>query len=421
LSDDGARIAVLDGKTIREFEVGSGSEIQSSAYTLPADPISLSSFPSVSAIGFVANSQAPVLYKQGYLYRRGMAPIQIRNLYPQAFDKADNPRFVPVDFVQGLVQAILPNRLDGPENWIEVLRALPPDENTKALELGQHVAARIAWYGPQPWPVLSTRADNVAYIGMPRDKDIYAGIVLTSLSNPMFTTLLHAFPKDQPNDSDSYISMVFADSGNALVVRDGQKTLRIFSTARDLRSRLLLRERPPPPVIQIPDSLQGRVLPRRPNMRPLLAASKVGSEWRFAWLTPHGVAAIKANLSAPDAVAALSDSQLLTGPVDLENAHRLSFSPDGRYLTLVLRPRMPTTADRRDPMRYLVWDLNRSKADLAKLSDEQLQDEACAVARLDRTVDPKKLGSLLTEAEEFTWFDGWTAPCPQLSQGPDVN
>jgi hypothetical protein len=256
---------------------------------------------------------------------------------------------------------------------------------------------------------------------MPRDKDIYAGIVLTSLSNPMFTTLLHAFPKDQPNDSDSYISMVFADSGNALVVRDGQKTLRIFSTARDLRSRLLLRERPPPPVIQIPDSLQGRVLPRRPNMRPLLAASKVGSEWRFAWLTPHGVAAIKANLSAPDAVAALSDSQLLTGPVDLENAHRLSFSPDGRYLTLVLRPRMPTTADRRDPMRYLVWDLNRSKADLAKLSDEQLQDEACAVARLDRTVDPKKLGSLLTEAEEFTWFDGWTAPCPQLSQGPDVN
>jgi hypothetical protein len=420
LSDDGTRIAALDGKTIREFEVGNGSEVQSSAYTLPPDPIDLSNVPGISTIGFVANSQSPVLYKEGYLYRRGMAPMQIRDLYPQSFDKADNPRFVPVDFVQGLVQAILPDRFDDPENWVEVLRALPPGENTVALGSSQHVAARIVWYGPQHWPVLSTRSDNAAYVGKPRDKDIYTGIVLTSLSNPTFTTLLHAFPKDRPAEYDSYISMVFADSGNALVVRDSQTTLRIFSTARDLRSRLLLRERPTP-VIQIPDILQGRVQPRRPNMRPLLAASKAGGEWRFAWLTPDGVAAIKTQLSVPDAVAVLSDSQLLTGPVDLENAYRLSFSSDGRYLTLVLRPRMPTMAGRRDPMRYLVWDLNRSRVDFAKLSDEQLRDEACAVARLDRMVDAESMVGLLTKAEKFIWFDGWATPCAQQSQGLDVN
>ncbi len=302
-------------------------------------------------------------------------------------------------FASGFVQVLISNRPNETENWIKVLRVTPQMIQNGSLPS----STRISWRGPLSWPIISTQSDKFAYVGNSREQEIYNSIMLSSLSDPTLVSLVYGLPSMRSSGFDPSISLTFANSGNSLIVRDTRETLRILPSAQDRRARLLARAAP---VVTIPEGLRDDpVQPRRLTMRPLLAAAKIDSEWRFAWLTENGIAVIRSEASDPENAQPVVDARLLTGAADLANAFKLSFSKDGRFLVVLLRSRMQPQSRQRGPMRYLVWDLNYSKADLRNATNQELRDKACATAALD------KAEALVTPVEKFVWFHDSALPC----------
>ena len=113
-----------------------------------------------------------------------------------------------------------------------------------------------------------------------------------------------------------------------------------------------------------------------PQARPLLAATKTGEQWRFAWFVPanpdekvvSGLVVMESPAEAGATASPISSGPLLTG---LENGWRLNFSHDGRFLTIQQR------MGGRNQVR--IFDLERKNA-ISQMTKEELRKEACEIA-----------------------------------------
>jgi hypothetical protein len=110
---------------------------------------------------------------------------------------------------------------------------------------------------------------------------------------------------------------------------------------------------------------------------------------------------------APGAVPSLR--LLLTG---LDNAYRLDFSADGRFLIVETFP-----SQNGQTQQVGVWDLSGDWLHtLAGESGTQLEAQACAAAAIERPD-----GAAFTREERITWIGPkGVQPCSRYGRGSDV-
>src|SRR5262249_50969303 len=166
-------------------------------------------------------------------------------------------------------------------------------------------------------------------------------------------------------------SLAFSAGGSAVASRVAGDEVQVFpfdeEPLRDAaQPQKRVRLRIPP------GDMQEMVSPRWPQLRPLLAGTKVGENWRVAWLTQGG-AAVMEGPAGEGAVGRrlLGDKPLLTG---VDNASRLNFSKDGHFLTVQQRIGGRTQGR--------IFDLTNQRAESIPKSGRELRDLACDTAEL---------------------------------------
>jgi hypothetical protein len=152
--------------------------------------------------------------------------------------------------------------------------------------------------------------------------------------------------------------------------------------------------------IIVPEGAQDVAQPLSLRARPLIASLQMDDRYRFAWLTRNGIAVI----DAPSRIDGDRKGKLVFGaPIltGLENAAKLQFSRDGRFLILIHQSWGASHA------KVRVWEINES-VDRIPWGDA-LVEEACRIARQENG------RAALEEGESLQWFgEHRNSPCQEI-------
>ena len=151
--------------------------------------------------------------------------------------------------------------------------------------------------------------------------------------------------------------------------------------------------------IVVPEGAQDVLQPLPLRARPLIASLQMNDRYRFAWLTRNGIAVIDApsRIDGDRKVKLVFGAPILTG---LDNAAKLQFSRDGRFLILIHQSWGASHA------KVRVWEINES-LDRIPLGNA-LVAEACRIARQENGQ------AALEEGESAVFGENRRSPCQEI-------
>jgi hypothetical protein len=391
LDESGKKLALLD----REGRV--------SIYYLDSGKSETSPFSSfggtpswTTSIGFVKDMKEPVLVRDGVLYFEGAGKDgqKIDDLIP---DELRGKQFVP-DIAAGEVRIQF---WDQNQTSVVILRTEIADKDQIISRVGSPESANRRFVKATTFvrlprrrlaPTLSDVSDYSA--SLERDENDESELTLRSLSDPNLKKVLgelKAFdPLGGPSVSSQFIrSLAFSQDGSALASRASPVDVEVFplDTARPKKAAQdQHRVR-----FQVPRYMQHFTRPPWSQLRPPLAVTKLGPNWRFAWLVPQGLVAMEALQGEAMVTGLLGDKPLLTG---MENGSRVNFSEDGRFLTIQQR------VSGRNQIRVFDLSDKRTRA-IFRMKNQELRDLACATAAFggSRNLTPLEKTIFLGEDE----------------------
>jgi hypothetical protein len=338
-----------------------------------------------TGVGF-ANG-VPVVIRDGILYSKAAERGQkVNELVPP---ELKNTQLFP-DIAGGAVRLQLWNANEGVTD-VTTLRTVmghpgenasespAPPQNTVMMESTGF--ARLPWTRSRRVPTLSDVSSYAAYLvnkenGGKNNKE-ERELMVQSLSDPYVKTVLGnvasvSEPGGAPSGSAQTMSFVsslaFSQDGSAVISHSTPDRLEVFPLDAKQGAPLGIR------ISSMKDFAPGSW----PQSRPLLAATKIGEQWRFAWFvvpqrdekSAPGLVVVDAHAKASAAAVRRFSGPLLTG---LENGWKLNFSRDGGYLTIQQR------ASGRNQVRvFNLTDERRNR--ISDMTNQKLQREACEVA-----------------------------------------
>jgi hypothetical protein len=150
----------------------------------------------------------------------------------------------------------------------------------------------------------------------------------------------------------------------------------------------------------VPEGAQDVVQPQSVRLRPLFASLQMDHGYRFAWLTRNGIAVIDvpSRINGDRKGNLVFGAPILTG---LDNAAKLQFSRDGRFLILIQQGWGASRAKLR------VWEINEGLDRIP--GGNELVAEACRIARQESGQ------AALEEGESLQWFgENRRSPCQEI-------
>jgi hypothetical protein len=382
-----SRLATLDGDRVRvrsmEELAGEASKpveyvLRNPNYTLQSDDAP-SNLPMASAVGFVKDLAAPVAYKGGHLYYwlDGEGHSQaLAKLLPEAFRSA-----LPlgIEIVGGIIRVWQWRFGANDQDYvlIHVDKAQPPSQIFRTIG-----PLKVSWRGLLP-PTYSTRSSQLAYLDRLRDSNnrLTANAILRRIDflDPHHIEEFGTTGKspgnkvEEPGQTteppEAFVqSIAFPVGTQGIVTRSDKATLEYFS-----------RPGAKPVPFQIPAAMQGAQRPSFFVLRPVLAAHNAGDRWLFAWMAPEGIHVMASRSRSSILGSPAVWPPLLVGNSGPETGRQLAFSSDGRYLLLMSQRGF------REKQTLRLYDLSDDRRGrIAAMDEEDVQREACRVAKLDQ-------------------------------------
>lgn len=426
---DAARLAILntdhslivltlaDGATRTVLSPAQYDELRAPARSSASEKLAQTPF--AAAVGFVTGLNDPVFIQSGRLFYRPnevgtpWRVVDTANLLPEKFESQSS--FIISEITAGSVQV---TGIISPAAQLVVrLRPARGPNGMLTFERASTLPPPIQLRGPRQRPALSPWLpdephDRFAYLSRPRDsgRTLMRGeLDEGDLSKPDDVRTLWEVPAQsliervqQGIDSGGSIadpSVAFADDGNAIVVRIG----RVVDIVRLTGATAV--------EFSAPASLGDAVNARWGG--PPIAATRVVSSptgkaiWRVAWQVPGWLAVF----DVAEGTSTVPTPRLLrTG---LDNAYRLDFSTDGRFVVIETFPGpqqvgVPT-------QQFGVWDLGEDwKNELGTDPIPQLSVQACSAASFERPD-----GAAFTRDELVTWVGAnGVQPCAHAEHAP---
>jgi hypothetical protein len=336
-----------------------------------------SNLPITSAVGFIQGLDGPVVYKGGSLYYwqdRQQHSVGLGTLLPPLLLNSPLPQGIEIS--GGVIRVWL-WRFGATDMDYILIRAGSDRSQEHVFEASPPM--KVAWRSLLS-PVPSLQSPRAAFIDREPDKEKpgrFQFPVKEIDYTESSTTLIGAIhdadrEADQRGESlgpagEFVRSLAFPTNASGIMTRSGRDRFEYFSKAET-------------------ESLTFRILgamqnePQRPaffSLRPLLAAQqdvKDRTIWRFAWLGQNGIYVMESD-GREQRARPIYWPPLLAGESGIENARALTFSPDGRILTLV------TQKGFREKVKYRIYDLSDARrSEIAGMSTLALRSEACRVA-----------------------------------------
>jgi hypothetical protein len=152
--------------------------------------------------------------------------------------------------------------------------------------------------------------------------------------------------------------------------------------------------------IIVPEGAKDVAQPLSVRARPLIASLQMDDGYRFAWLTRNGLAVIDApsRIDGDRRGNLVFGAPILTG---VDNAAKLQFSQDGRFLILIQQNWGASH------VKVRVWEISES---LDRIPEgNALVAEACRIARQENG------RAALEEGESLQWFgENRRSPCQEI-------
>jgi hypothetical protein len=381
LDENGTKLALLkNGRvSIRDLE---SRTPEMAPFSLPSGTAATWT----TSLGFVKGMKYPVLVHDGVLYFEGADKESSKKVADLLPDKLKDQQFFP-DVAAGEVRVQIWNSNEGRTDV-----AILATENDASF-MKASAFAKLNWTtgALRLVPTLSDVSNYYASIDL--DETGERELTLRSLLDQNLKKVLGQLtngpsaPRISPR-TEFVRSLAFSAGGSAVASRVAGDEVQVFpfdeESLRDAaQPQKRVRLRIPP------GDMQEMVSPRWPQLRPLLAGTKVGENWRVAWLTQGGAAVLEGP-AGEGAVGRrlLGDKPLLTG---VDNASRLNFSKDGHFLTVQQRTGGRT--------QVRIFDLTNRRAESIPKSGRELRDLACDTAEFQGS---RQLNSL----EMTIWLGG---------------
>jgi hypothetical protein len=335
-----------------------------------------------------------------YWDERGKQIINVRELLPPHFARVN---FRAIELLRTL-RFTINNRPDASDarpgldtRFFEL--ALTKDENGVALrppQTGPHQDSPVPSSGPRFVPTITAQCDLYGYLDNPKEapQSLYIGHL--GSTEPSKLNLGTSAVQDDTSGNSFIRSVSFSSDCRSVAVRQSIDFVHIIPIEIGNGLVRLVEERSL--KVRIPEAVQDVIQPSFGRLRPLMALSAAGDEYRLAWLTRDGVAVVNvgSRLEGEQRGGLLFDRPLLTG---LENGAKLQFSRDGKFLIL---NHQSWSANAKAKLR--VWEITGT-LDRIPQAGHELVAEACRVARQENGK------AELEKGESMQWF-GESRPSP---------
>jgi hypothetical protein len=408
-NSSGTKLAILDGSELTVHDLSeqtSASPLMVSWPPRENSPASASSY-RLSAVepyvaGFIDHperGEIPAVYHEGiisYWDEHGGRFIDVRQLLPPIFANANFRNIELMHTVR--ITANIRSGTSSETHFFEL--ALTKDENGR-------LALKSPTIPPQADSVIrssggrynATMAMQCGLYGYLQNQGTSLVVHQLGRAEPSLNVDLSTPVLEGDTPGSSFVrSVSFSADCSAVTIRDAPDHLRVIPI-EVANGNVRLAEVKDIGVI-VPEGAQDVVQPLSFRLRPLIASLQMDHRYRFAWLTRNGIAVIDvpSRINGDRKGNLVFGAPILTG---LDNAVKLQFSRDGRFLILIQQSWGASQA------KVRVWEINEGLDRIP--GGQELVAEACRIARQENGQ------AALEEGESLQWFgENRRSPCQEI-------